>query len=314
MQDSTRTLVTYLSTYIEDWLPLTMSGNSTLTLEVLRLLHTAAETSVLVHQAALEAAVLPALLDLLRTLAEGRTGLHVDDPVTTCACDVLDWFLLSARLPHSASAEASPSTREVHVVLHPALTAQLAAQLTAVVAQSESAAVGAASLKCLYRMACMEDDPVPHVSAKQCGSICQNTSGSAQQGNVAAAPVCDVHSKEASSRRDQLSQHETPQNIGKVEEQQHLSVGEVQPHCLWPVLQSAPAVEGAVVVAATLASDGPSGSYWAHVVAVLAVLSWVAAALARGTDATQHSAAATAHPGTASLWRTLSHDHTCFVS
>ena len=231
MQGSTQSLMSYLSAHIEAWLHLTLSGNSALTLEVLRLLHTAAESSSHVHQAALEAAVLPALLDLLRTLTEGSAGLHVDDTVTSYACDVLDWFLLSARLPHTASVEDFPSPHEIQVVLDPQITALLAAQLALVVGQSESTAVGAAALKCLYRMACMEEDPVPNVPVKQCRSIRQSTTASAQQlhGSVAVEHVGDCRSRCGSSRHDQLSKHDTAvkKGIESLEVGEYHAVSEV---------------------------------------------------------------------------------------
>lgn len=297
---------------MEDWLQLMMSGNSTLTEEILRLLHTAVESGPRVQQAALEASVLPALLDLLSTLTEGTAGIHVDSTVTVLACDLLDWFLLVAGLAHSVGAnrcpEPSPAAqlRKVMVYINPKFAAQLTAQLVAVLEQTEGTAVSAAVITCLYRMACMEEDPVPDVSVQQCNRNCQNAVDSAQQLHANASVEHAVqlhspHSRRVNAEECQLLSQDDP--VVKADhkhpaDEQHCSVSEVQPHCLSQLVQSGGAVEGVVVVAATLTSDGPSGRYWPHVVAVLAVLSWVAAALVRAIDGTQRFTCQVGeHPG-----------------
>lgn len=260
---------------MEEWLQLIMSGNSDLTVEVLKLLHAAAEADPQVQEAALEAAVLPALCDFLTEATQGRIGLHVDSSATAAACDLLDLFLMSAVLQDSTTAEESRSGEShLRVALNRELAASLARQLVAVLEKSESTAVSAACTICLYRLACMEDDPVPDVAEHCCQHSCK-TEHSAREvfRSMASAETVGDHERSSGHRstlQSEVSQHQAAYDTN------------LQPHhSLWHLAHSGGAVEAIVVAAATLACDGPAGSYWANVVAVIAVLSWVGAALVK---------------------------------
>jgi hypothetical protein len=287
-----------MAVHIETWLQLMMCGKSTLTMEILRLLHTAAESSSQVHQAALECAVLPALADLLSDLIQGQEELQVDSAVTTAACDLLDLFLVKAGLERSAaSATADDSCVnsaqhvDVQVIISRELAAQLSTLLVSVVGLCESCPVTAAAVTCLYHMVCMEDDPVPldtacatkhHISEKQSGE-----SGQQSLGHAAAMNTNPQHSphRRHCSGAGQISGSEavrgTDQELSSPDEQCPASDAQ---HCLKQLLHNGAAVEGLIVATATMVSDGPAGTYWPHAVPALAVLSWVAAAFVRAAD------------------------------
>jgi hypothetical protein len=244
-----------------------------------------------------------------------------DCTAAVATCDLLGLLLSRLELgtndatgPASESARSSPKTWRMHLqggapvlaagaaVGHPPAQAlpiamhecslqlsrhmarQLAQQLVALLAQSESSAVAIGALVCLYRLACMETSPMPTLA------VCSPACGTASPAARPRSPTHGQHAQPLAGRGGTSaseSSAEAPQaRMAGVQCMQSSGDPEccsgLGTHCLWPLLQSAEALEGALVAAATITGDAAHGPMWRHADAVLAVLSWSLSALLRG--------------------------------